>query len=173
MTQLPSPLHDVDIHANQYGAFTGEPCSYKAVFLHTAKLRQLQSEIIDKTYGIYRPDGSADHPPQGWFDDCFERLKTWLSSTPEPRGTVSTEGYAISFHSELMSYRPSTELTADSALLLYRPSPGNPRPGRQALSTVLASSSYIIRIYRRMQLNNRISWLWMTASLRMHVKVAS
>jgi len=51
----------------------------------------------------------------------------------------------------------------DSALLLYRPSPGCPRPGRKALSTVLASSSYIIRIYRRMQLNNRISWLWMTS----------
>ena len=52
----------------------------------------------------------------------------------------------------------------DSALLLYRPSPGCPRPGRKAMTTVLASSSYIIRIYRRMQLNNRISWLWMTVS---------
>ena len=29
---------------------------------------------------------------------------------------------------------------------------------------VLASSTYIIRIYRRMQLHNRISWLWMTVS---------
>jgi len=55
-------------------------------------------------------------------------------------------------------------LSSDSALLLFRPSPGNPRPGREALSTVLASSSYIIRIYRRMQVNNRISWLWMTVS---------
>jgi hypothetical protein len=79
---------------------TGEHCSYKAVFLHTTKLRQLQSEILDHTYGIHRPDGSANHPAQGWFDDCFDRLKTWLSTAPEPRGTVSTEGYAISFHSE-------------------------------------------------------------------------
>ena len=52
----------------------------------------------------------------------------------------------------------------DSALLLYRPSPGCPRPGRKAMTVVLASSSYIIRIYRRMQLNQRISWLWMTVS---------
>ncbi len=52
----------------------------------------------------------------------------------------------------------------DSALLLYRPSLGCPRPGRKAMTTVLASSSYIVRIYRRMQLNNRISWLWMTVS---------
>jgi len=99
--QLPSCLHDVDIHANQWGPLSGENCSYKAVFIHTTKLRQLQSEILDQTYGIYRADGTPRHPSQDWFDDCFERLKTWLSTVPEPRGTVSTEGYAISFHSEL------------------------------------------------------------------------
>jgi hypothetical protein len=51
-------------------------------------------------------------------------------------------------------------------LLLFRPSPGHPRPDRNALSVLLASSSYIIRIYRRMQLNNRIAWLWMTVSVQ-------
>lgn len=38
--------------------------------------------------------------------------------------------------------------------------------------TVVASSSYIIRIYRRMQLNNRISWMWLTVSL-LHVEMIS
>ncbi|BEJ12191.1 hypothetical protein CspHIS471_0206510 [Cutaneotrichosporon sp. HIS471] len=142
---LPAVQHDVDIKPGQYGPYTGEPCAYKAVFVHTVKLRQLQSEILNNTYGV----NNQPPPKEEWFDDMFERLKSWLSSAPEPRGTVSTEGYAISFH--------------NSCLLLFRPSRGNPKPSRSALGTVLASSSYIIRIYRRMQINNRISWLWMTS----------
>ncbi|OWZ73938.1 hypothetical protein AYX14_00664 [Cryptococcus neoformans] len=144
---LPSNLHDIDIHAGHYGPLTGEPCSYKAVFLHTTKLRQLQSEILFNTYGVHGSTGRL--PSDEWFDDCYGRLKHWLKTAPEPRGTVSTEGFELSFH--------------NSCLLLFRPSPGCPRPGRKALSTVLTSSGYIIRIYRRMQLNNRISWLWMTS----------
>lgn len=142
---MPALQHDVDIVADQYGSPTGEPCPYKAVFSHTVKLRQLQSEILNNTYGV----NGQPLPKPEWFDDMFERLKDWLATAPEPRGTVSTEGYAISFH--------------NSCLLLFRPSRGNPKPGRTSLGTVLASSSYIIRIYRRMQLNNRISWLWMTS----------
>jgi hypothetical protein len=142
---LPAVQHDVDIHTGQFGNLTGEACAYKAVFVHTIALRQLQSEILNNTYGV---NGQPPPKPE-WFDDMFERLKSWLATSPEPRGTVSSEGYAISFH--------------NSCLLLFRPSRGNPKPGRAALATVLASSSYIIRIYRRMQLNNRISWLWMTS----------
>ncbi|WWD18636.1 hypothetical protein CI109_103089 [Kwoniella shandongensis] len=144
---LPSALHDVDIHNTHYGPLTGETCSYKAVFLHTIKLRQLQSEILFNTYGVHGSTGRI--PSEEWAEDCFRRLKEWLTNSPEPRGTVSSEGYSISFH--------------NSCLLLFRPSPGCPRPGRKALSTVLSSSGYIIRIYRRMQLNDRISWLWMTS----------
>lgn len=162
---MPSHLHDVDIHPNHYGPLEGESCSYKAVFIHTTKLRQLQSEILNQTYGTM----NTSPPAEEWFDEMFERLKEWLATSPDPRGAVSTEGYAISFHSKSPScYRKLPAGTglkeADSALLLYRPSPGCPRPGCKALATVLASSSYIIRIYRRMQLNNRISWLWMTVS---------
>jgi len=142
---MPALQHDVDLHAGQFGSLTGEPCAYKAVFVHTIKLRQLQSEILNNTYGV---NGLSPPKPE-WFDDMFERLKNWLATSPDPRGTVSSEGYAISFH--------------NSCLLLFRPSRGNPKPARSALATVLASSSYIIRIYRRMQLNNRISWLWMTS----------
>ncbi|WVR06484.1 hypothetical protein IAU60_003515 [Kwoniella sp. DSM 27419] len=143
---LSSAMHDIDIHPGDR-EIVGEPCSYKAVFLHTTKLRQLQSEILFQTYGVHGTTGRL--PSEEWRLDCFDRLKTWLATAPEPRGTVSTEGYAISFH--------------NSCLLLFRPSPGCPRPGRNALATVLTSSSYVIRIYRRMQLNNRISWLWMTS----------
>ena len=161
--QLHSYLHDVDIHPGHYGPLQGEPCSYKAVNLHTIRLRQLQSEILTNTYGIHGTEGPVPGPTLEWFDACFERLKTWLATAPEPRGTVSSEGYAISFHSQLnqMTWIIYSH-PSDSALLLYRPSPGCPRPGRNAMTTVLASSSYIIRIYRRMQLSNRISWLWMT-----------
>ncbi|WVQ96491.1 hypothetical protein IAU59_003596 [Kwoniella sp. CBS 9459] len=144
---LSSPMHDIDIHPGDPASLTGEPCSYKAVFIHTTKLRQLQSEILFETYGVHGSTGRL--PSEEWRQDCFERLKSWLATAPEPRGTVSTEGYAISFH--------------NSCLLLFRPSPGCPRPGRSALATVLTSSSYVIRIYRRMQNNNRISWLWMTS----------
>ncbi|ODN93409.1 fungal specific transcription factor [Cryptococcus wingfieldii CBS 7118] len=144
---LPSDLHDIDIHSGHYGPMTGEPCSYKAVFIHTTKLRQLQSEVLFNTYGVHSSTGRL--PSQEWVDDCYERLQDWLKNAPEPRGAVSTEGYALSYH--------------NSCLLLFRPSPGCPRPGRKALSIVLSSSGYNIRIYRRMQLNNRISWLWMTS----------
>jgi hypothetical protein len=137
--------HDVDIVQGQFGSLTGDPCAYKALFVHTIKLRQLQSEILNNTYGV---NGQPAPRPE-WFDEMFEKLKSWLASAPDPRGTVSSEGYAISFH--------------NSCLLLFRPSRGNPKPARSALATVLASSSYIIRIYRRMQVNNRISWLWMTS----------
>lgn len=142
---MPALQHDVDIHAGQFTPLTGDVCAYKALFAHTVRLRQLQSEILNNTYGV----NGQPLPKPEWFDDMFERLKEWLSSAPEPRGTVSAEGYAISFH--------------NSCLLLFRPSRGNPKPGRASLGTVLASSSYIIRIYRRMQVNNRISWLWMTS----------
>ncbi|KAK4685133.1 hypothetical protein P7C73_g5030, partial [Tremellales sp. Uapishka_1] len=145
---MPSPLHDIDIHPGHFGPLTGDPCSYKAVFLHTTELRKLQSEILEHTYGIHSMGGGTG-PKQEWFDDCFDRLRKWLATIPEPRGTVSPEGFAIGFH--------------NSCLLLFRPSPGCPRPGRNALAHVLASSCYIIRIYRRMQVNNRISWLWMTS----------
>ncbi|ORX37235.1 fungal-specific transcription factor domain-domain-containing protein [Kockovaella imperatae] len=149
--EYPSALHDVDIHAGSYDAPPADidTCAYKTVFLHTCRLRQMQSRILYHTYGIYLHEAKRAGPSQEWFDDMFDRLKQWLATTPEPRGAVSSEGFAISFH--------------NSVLLLFRPSPGNPRPGKKALQTVLASSSYIIRIYRRMQLNNRISWLWMTS----------
>lgn len=94
-SQMPSSLHDVDIHPGQYGTPQGQTCSYKAVFLHTTALRQLQSEILTNTYGIHGLVG----PRSEWFEECFERLKVWLATTPEPRGTVSSEGFAISFHS--------------------------------------------------------------------------
>lgn len=83
---LPSNLHDIDIHAGHYGPLTGEPCSYKAVFLHTTKLRQLQSEILFNTYGVHGSTGRL--PSDEWFDDCYGRLKHWLKTAPEPRGTV-------------------------------------------------------------------------------------
>lgn len=94
---MPSNLHDVDIHPNHYGPLEGESCSYKAVFIHTTRLRQLQSEILNNTYGTI----NTSPPAEEWFDEMFERLKEWLATSPDPRGAVSTEGYAISFHSEL------------------------------------------------------------------------
>ena len=92
---MPSHLHDVDIHPDHYGQLEGEGCSYKAVFIHTTRLRQLQSEILNNTYGTM----NSAPPAEEWFDEMFERLKEWLATSPDPRGAVSTEGYAISFHS--------------------------------------------------------------------------
>ena len=93
---MPSHLHDVDIHPDHYGPLEGEACSYKAVFIHTTRLRQLQSEILNNTYGTM----NTSPPAEEWFDEMFERLKEWLATSPDPRGAVSTEGYAISFHSK-------------------------------------------------------------------------
>lgn len=94
---MPSGLHDVDINSDHYGPPTGDVCGYKATFVHTVKIRQLQSEILAHTYGMH---GRVNAPSPEWFDNCYERLKAWLADAPEPRGTMTAEGYAISFHSE-------------------------------------------------------------------------
>jgi hypothetical protein len=94
--QLPSLLHDVDILPGNFGPSTGANCAYKAVFVHTIKARQLQSEILSHTFGIHgSPEQSRD-----WADECFERLKEWLATTPEPRGAMSNEGFATAYHSK-------------------------------------------------------------------------
>ena len=97
---MPSHLHDVDIHPDHYGQLEGEGCSYKAVFIHTTRLRQLQSEILNNTYGTM----NTAPPAEEWFEEMFERLKEWLATSPDPRGAVSTEGYAISFHSKFLPF---------------------------------------------------------------------
>jgi hypothetical protein len=51
----------------------------------------------------------------------------------------------------------------NSVLLLFRPSPACPRPTRAALSACLRSSSYLIRIVRRMYQANKMNYLWLGA----------
>ena len=106
--------------------------------------------------------------------NMFDRLKQWLQNSPEPRGTQSTEGYAVSFHSEserraLVSRGGRSLLTRspsiDTVLLLFRPSPACPRPSQEALATCLSSSSYIIRIFKSLQRKNKINWYWLSVSL--------
>lgn len=73
-----------------------DPDPYKVVALNFLPLRVLQSEINSRLYSVK----AAESPSQEWFDKMFERLKVWLSNSPEPRGCTSAEGYAISFHSK-------------------------------------------------------------------------
>lgn len=129
--------------------------------LHSIPLRQLQSEIITR---LYSARAIESPPDDAWFEDAFSRLKKWLATTPDPKGAMTTEGFAISFHSTSSASCEQDVDDADTCLLLFRPSPASPRPPRESLATVLASSSYIIRIYRRMQLTNRINWFWLTVS---------
>ena len=142
----------------------GEACPEKQIFLHITKLRRLQSDILSRNYGVH---GTAA-PQPAWFERCYQEMQTWLATMPEPRGTVSKDGLTMMYHSErrisrLMIQADANQLS-DSCLLLFRPSPGYPRPDQRALRIVLESSSFIIRAYRRMQLNKRFSWLWMTVS---------
>lgn len=62
---------------------------------------------------------------------------------------TSAEMWAVMFH--------------NSVLLLFRPSPACPRPTRAALSACLRSSSYLIRIVRRMYQANKMNYLWLGA----------
>lgn len=126
------------------GLLPSEPDPYKLVALNFIPLRELQSDISSRLYKVR----STESPPEEWFLSMFEKLKTWLANSPEPRGSASTEGYAISFH--------------NTVLLLFRPSPACPRPSRDALATCLSSSSYIIRIFRSMQRKNKINWWWLS-----------
>jgi hypothetical protein len=91
------PFSDLPDHAiTEHGLLSAEPDPYKVVALNFIPLRELQSEINSRLYSVK----VVDQPAQEWFDTMFERLKVWLSNSPEPKGCTSAEGYAISFHSE-------------------------------------------------------------------------
>jgi hypothetical protein len=80
----------------------------------------------------------------------LEKLKDWLASVPGAESSfTSAEMWAVMFH--------------NSVLLLFRPSPACPRPTRAALSACLRSSSYLIRIVRRMYQANKMNYLWLGA----------
>lgn len=74
------------------------PDPYKTVSLNFIPLRELQSTIYSRLYSVK----SVESPSHEWFMSMFDRLKNWLQNSPEPKGTQSTEGYAVSFHSELL-----------------------------------------------------------------------
>ncbi|KAJ9115135.1 hypothetical protein QFC22_005465 [Naganishia vaughanmartiniae] len=91
------PFSDLPDYAiTEQGMLTAEADPYKVVALNFLPLRVLQSEINSRLYSVK----AAEQPSQEWFDKMFERLKVWLSNSPDPRGCTSAEGYAISFHSE-------------------------------------------------------------------------
>lgn len=91
------PFSDLPDYAiTEHGVLPVESDPYKVVALNFLPLRMLQSEINSRLYSVK----VAEPPSQEWFDKMFERLKVWLSNSPEPRGCTSAEGYAISFHSE-------------------------------------------------------------------------
>lgn len=85
-----------DSAITNHGLLHAEPDPYKVVSLNFIPLRELQSTIYSRLYSVR----SFDPPSHEWFMDMFDRLKQWLQNSPEPRGTQSTEGYAVSFHSE-------------------------------------------------------------------------
>ncbi|GHJ84615.1 hypothetical protein NliqN6_1017 [Naganishia liquefaciens] len=140
------PFSDLpDSAITDQGLLSAEPDPYKVVALNFIPLRELQSEINSRLYSVK----AVEQPSQEWFDSMFERLKVWLSNSPEPKGCTSAEGYAISFH--------------NTVLLLFRPSPACPRPSKDALAACLSSSSYIIRIFRTIQRKNKINWMWLSS----------
>lgn len=96
-----------DTAITEHGLLQVEPDPYKIVAVNFIKLRQLQSAINARLYSV----NAKESPPEEWFVDMFEQLKTWLANSPEPRGAASTEGYAISFHSK----------QSCSPYFLYRP----------------------------------------------------
>lgn len=162
------PFSDLpDSAITDQGLLSAEPDPYKVVALNFIPLRELQSEINSRLYSVK----AVEQPSQEWFDSMFERLKVWLSNSPEPKGCTSAEGYAISFHS-----KPHVErqvrftlmfrlFRVDTVLLLFRPSPACPRPSKDALAACLSSSSYIIRIFRTIQRKNKINWMWLSVSV--------
>ncbi|KAJ9098545.1 hypothetical protein QFC19_006313 [Naganishia cerealis] len=92
-----------DYAITEHGLLPAEPDPYKVVALNFIPLRELQSEINSRLYSVK----AAEAPSQEWFDKMFERLKIWLSNSPEPKGCTSAEGYAISFHSNIGTVAPA------------------------------------------------------------------
>ncbi|KAJ9104586.1 hypothetical protein QFC21_002084 [Naganishia friedmannii] len=77
-----------DYAITEHGVLSVESDPYKVVALNFLPLRVLQSEINSRLYAVR----AAEPPSQEWFDKMFERLKVWLSNSPEPRGCTSAEG---------------------------------------------------------------------------------
>ncbi|KAL7411596.1 fungal-specific transcription factor domain-containing protein [Mrakia frigida] len=146
----PSLLDDENI--TDTALIPGENSASKMVSRHIILIRQLQSDIQRRLHRVTPGDRSClvGVPEQAWFDEMLEKLKTWLSTVPSAESSfTSAEMWAVMFH--------------NSVLLLFRPSPACPRPTRAALSACLKSSSYLIRIVRRMYQANKMNYLWLAA----------
>jgi hypothetical protein len=79
-----------------------------------------------------------------WFDTVVNRLDEWRATYPSPTGFVSTEWLDLNYHMTLT--------------LVFRPTPANPNPGRQATKKALHSSSATMRVYKEMYRKGRINY---------------
>jgi len=130
----------------------------KLTAIHHVRIRQLQSEIQEKLYSPVQHSGSNDMathtPPHDWFVSVRERLTAWRQQAPTPLGFCSTSWFDLNYHITLT--------------LLNRPSPRNPKPGKESLRTTRQAASAAMRTYKEMLKTGRVNWSESPAALVGH-----
>lgn len=127
-------------------SFEGPVDHRKQAGIHHARLRILQSEIHERLSAVTASRSSP--PPLEWFQDVHRRLTEWRTSYQPIPGEYMNDDWIDLHYNLLLS-------------LLYRPSPGNPRPDREFLTNAVRAAGSIIRIYRTSWKRRALNFIWL------------
>lgn len=149
MIQLPSPVDDDLITSEGILDDANRPLGKKAFSLQYFRYRQLQSEI-HTTLWERNPPAYLSIDFYAWQQDMHERLRKWLSSTPQdaaPSNIAPPDVLELAYSQAVIS--------------LYRPSPQIPTPSEMAMAHLAESASHFIRLYRRLHRENKLRLFWL------------
>lgn len=114
--------------------------------VHHARFRIIQSDIHARLFAV---SASRSPPPHlEWFQDVHRRLTDWRTSYAPIQGEYLSDNW-IDLHFHLL------------LSMLYRPSPGNPRPDREFLTNAVRAAGAIIRIHKTMWRQRAFVNLWL------------
>ncbi|KAK8866076.1 hypothetical protein IAR55_001227 [Kwoniella newhampshirensis] len=135
----------------------GEPSPFKTTPIHIFQIRILQSEILSRLLTSSTASAcpqvttvpiTSRPPPDEWYDEMIRRLEIWRELLPEGKGLTSIEWRRLQYHSTIT--------------LLFRPSPANRNPSREAVKRTMMSAIQTIKIYKDMYRMGRVDFPWVT-----------
>jgi len=106
----------------------------------------LQADIHDK---LATTAASRSTPPPGeWFSAMHGRLQVWHAAhVPLPGDYIDQDWLDLQY--------------SITSTLLYRPSPGNPKPGQESLIQAVQGAGSVIRIYKRLWRAKALNFIWL------------
>ncbi|RFU34000.1 hypothetical protein B7463_g2335, partial [Scytalidium lignicola] len=151
--KFPSNVNDEYITADGIINTESIALGKKRYSIHWFKYRRLQSEIRTVLYENPLPIFPAiDYAD--WQTAMQQRIQQWYDE-------VRQENRRSEAGIDRIRLPEMRELTFRRALvLLYRPSPKIPVPSTQGMLELASSSAYVINLYRRFHLENKLFLFW-------------